>query len=87
MSEENNTKKSDSRVDDDGGDKSHLIDKLEATGQVIIGELELIGGALTGDPMTQAEGEFNIETGAIEAEMASSLAESESDEVDEESQP
>lgn len=61
----------------DGGSDGHLIDKIEAVGQVIIGELELIGGALTGDPLTQAEGEFNIEAGTIEAEVASDLEEAE----------
>lgn len=60
-------------ADSDG----HLLDKIEAVGQVIIGELELIGGALTGDPLTQAEGEFNIEAGTIEAEVASDLEEAE----------
>ena len=61
----------------DAESEGHLIDKIEAVGQVIIGELELIGGALTGDPLTQSEGEFNIEAGAMEAEVASDLEEAE----------
>jgi hypothetical protein len=72
------------KVEENSGE-SHLIDKLEAAGQIILGEIELIGGALTGDPMTQAEGEFNIETGTIEAEIASDLEEGESTESDSQS--
>jgi len=66
---------------DENVEKGHLIDKIEAAGQIILGEIELIGGALTGDPMTQAEGEFNIEAGTIETEMASDLEDSESAET------
>ena len=66
-------------IEKDSPDDSegHLVEKLEGVGQVIIGELELIGGALTGDPLTQAEGEFNVEAGTLEAEVASALEESE----------
>jgi hypothetical protein len=59
---------------------SHILEKLEAAGQIIIGEIELIGGVLTADPLTQAEGEFNIETGAIEAEIVAELEEGETSE-------
>ena len=41
-------------------EKHGLKDKISGIGQVIIGELETIGGVLTADPITQAEGEFNI---------------------------
>lgn len=61
----------------------HLMEKIEAAGQIILGEIELIGGALTGDPMTQAEGEFNIEAGTIEAETVTDLEDSESSESEE----
>jgi hypothetical protein len=81
MSDEETKKQ---KVEESSGE-SHLIDKLEAAGQIILGEIELIGGALTGDPMTQAEGEFNIETGTIEAEIASDLEEGESTESDSQS--
>jgi hypothetical protein len=71
MSEEK--EKVDEATDHEEVSESHLLEKLEAAGQIIIGELELIGGALTGDPLTQAEGEFNIETGTIEAEVIADL--------------
>lgn len=74
---EEDNEKTDLLENGDGDSDGHLIDKIEAVGQVIIGELELIGGALTGDPLTQAEGEFNIEAGTIEAEVASDLEEAE----------
>ncbi|MFZ1701146.1 MAG: hypothetical protein WBO10_07955 [Pyrinomonadaceae bacterium] len=38
---------------------------LSGLGQKILGEIETIGGVLTGDPNTQAEGEFNVEVGTI----------------------
>jgi uncharacterized protein YjbJ (UPF0337 family) len=42
-----------------------LKEKISGLGQKIIGEIETIGGVLTGDPNTQAEGEFNVEVGDI----------------------
>lgn len=38
---------------------------ISGLGQKIIGEIETIGGVLTGDPNTQAEGEFNVEVGTV----------------------
>jgi hypothetical protein len=35
---------------------------------MIIGGLETVGGILTGDPLTRAEGEFNVEVGALHQE-------------------
>jgi hypothetical protein len=37
--------------------------------QAIIGEIEQIGGILTADPITQAEGEFNQEVGDIREDL------------------
>lgn len=45
--------------------KHGLADKISGLGQKIIGEIETIGGVLTGDPITQAEGEFNVEVGDV----------------------
>ena len=46
--------------------ESHpLRDGLSGLGQKIIGEIETIGGILTADPNTQAEGEFNVEVGDL----------------------
>jgi hypothetical protein len=45
------------------GKTNHTAENLESVGQMIIGGLEQIGGILTGDPTTRAEGEFNAEVG------------------------
>jgi hypothetical protein len=59
-------------------------EKLEAVGQMIIGEIETIGGILTADPITQAEGEYNLEAGALHRESTEALAETEeAEETDE----
>lgn len=48
----------------------HVIkDRITGLGQKIIGGIEEIGGVLTGDPLTQAEGEFNIEVGTVREEL------------------
>jgi uncharacterized protein YjbJ (UPF0337 family) len=44
--------------------------KIRGIVQKIIGEIEEVGGALTGDPTTQAEGQFNVEVGEIREELA-----------------
>jgi uncharacterized protein YjbJ (UPF0337 family) len=53
-----------------GENDSTFKDKISGLGQKIIGEIEEIGGALTGDPTTQAEGQFNVEVGEIREELA-----------------
>jgi len=45
-----------------------LGENLSAVGQMIIGEIEAVGGILTGDPVTRAEGEFNVEVGSLHQE-------------------
>lgn len=52
-----------------------IIEKAESIGQIIIGEVEKIGGILTADPITQAEGEFNIAAGTMRNESAEALEE------------
>jgi uncharacterized protein YjbJ (UPF0337 family) len=47
--------------------------KLSGFSQYIVGELETIGGVLTGDPLTQAEGEFNVEVGSVRDEIGDDL--------------
>jgi uncharacterized protein YjbJ (UPF0337 family) len=54
-----------------------LKDKITGLGQKIIGEVEMIGGILTGDPITAAEGEFNVEVGELREETEEDLKESE----------
>ncbi|HMO79636.1 MAG TPA: hypothetical protein PKD24_02485 [Pyrinomonadaceae bacterium] len=50
-----------------------LADKLSGLGQKIIGEVEMIGGILTADPNTAAEGEFNLEVGELRSEVEEDL--------------
>ena len=47
--------------------------------QFIVGEMETIGGVLTGDPLTQAEGEFNVEVGTVREDIEDDLEESADD--------
>jgi uncharacterized protein YjbJ (UPF0337 family) len=49
--------------------KRGLKERITGMGQEIIGEIEIIGGVLTGDPNTQAEGEFNVEVGTVREEL------------------
>jgi uncharacterized protein YjbJ (UPF0337 family) len=57
--------------------ESHgLRDRVSGFGQKIIGEIEAIGGILTGDPTTQAEGEFNVEVGDLREEIEEDLEKS-----------
>ncbi len=54
-------------------EKGGLTENLSAVGQMIIGEIEAIGGILTGDPVTRAEGEFNVEVGSLHQETNKNL--------------
>jgi hypothetical protein len=53
--------------------EDETTEKAEGIGQQILGELEIIGGILTGDPVTRSEGEFNVDAGAIHQEAADDL--------------
>jgi uncharacterized protein YjbJ (UPF0337 family) len=61
---------------DESPDKS----KLSGFSQYIVGEIETIGGVLTGDPLTQAEGEFNVEVGTVREEIEDELEQGEAHE-------
>ncbi len=50
-----------------------LIDSVKDLGQKIIGEIEEIGGALTGDPLTQAEGQFNKDVATVREQAEDAL--------------
>jgi len=52
---------------------SHLTENLESVGQMIIGGLETVGGILTGDPVTRAEGAFNLDVGEMRQEANKNL--------------
>lgn len=55
--------------ENDSEQEGGLKEKISGLGQKIIGEIESIGGVLTGDPNTQAEGEFNVEVGDIREDL------------------
>jgi uncharacterized protein YjbJ (UPF0337 family) len=57
----------------DDNEKHGLKDHISGLGQKIIGEIEEFGGVLTGDPTTQAEGEFNVEVGDIRDELENEI--------------
>lgn len=56
-----------------------LADNISGLGQKIIGTIESIGGVLTGDPITQAEGEFNAEVGDVREDIEEDLEEGRGD--------
>jgi len=47
------------------GTERSLKDRAAGFGQKVLGEIEEVGGALTGDPLTQAEGQFNVDVGEM----------------------
>ncbi len=49
-------------------EESSLGENLSAVGQMIVGEIEIVGGILTGDPVTRAEGEYNTQVGSLHQE-------------------
>lgn len=46
---------------------------ISGIAQKIIGEVELLGGILTGDPNTATEGEFNLEVGDLREDIEEDL--------------
>ncbi len=53
--------------------KHPLKDSVSGLSQYIIGKIETIGGVLTADPITQAEGEYNVEAGAVRNDIEDDL--------------
>jgi len=64
-------------MNDQEKDEQGLAKKIPGVGQKIIGEIELIGGALTGDPTTVAEGELNLEIGEVREDLEDEMNETE----------
>ncbi len=62
--------------ENEDGEKRGLADRISGLGQKIIGEIETIGGVLTADPITQAEGEYNVEVGDMREDLEEDIAES-----------
>ena len=60
-------------------DERNIKDRISGFGQKVIGEIETIGGVLTGDPNTQAEGEFNVEVGDIREGLEDAESEEQSE--------
>ncbi len=54
---------------------SPLKENIGGIGQMIIGEIQAIGGILTGDPTTRAEGEFNVAVGEERDDVETELEE------------
>ena len=48
-------------------------EKIAGLVQKTIGGLEELGGILTGDPITAAEGEYNVDAGSIREEIGEDL--------------
>ncbi len=62
--------------------ENHTKENLESVGQMIIGGIEQIGGILTGDPVTRAEGEFNQVIGSEHQEINKNLTAIENEEAE-----
>ena len=62
---------------DEREDGGGIKEGISGLGQKILGEIETIGGVLTGDPVTQAEGEFNVEVGTAREEIEEDLEDAE----------
>ena len=54
-------------------DEQGLAGKVSAVVQKIIGEIEEIGGVLTADPITQAEGQYNVAAGELREDIEEDL--------------
>ncbi len=63
--------------------ESSVVENIEAVGQIILGEVEKIGGILMADPIAQAEGEYNIEIGKLHRDLNEDMAEAEADRLNE----
>lgn len=63
-------------------EENSTVEKIEGVGQIILGEIERIGGILTADPIAQAEANYVEEAGSRHLESAEAL-----EEKDEKSKP
>ena len=65
---------------DDVQEEDLTTENLKGAGQRILGNLEIIGGIITGDPITTAEGEFNDSVGKAHQDSARVLTATEHEE-------
>lgn len=63
----------------DKEEKSNLKEEISAIGQIIVGELESIGGTLTGNPTSRAEGDLHADAGILREKIAHEKAHQEKD--------
>jgi hypothetical protein len=60
-------------------EKSTLKEEISNIGQIIVGELESIGGILTGDATARAEGDLRADEAIIREKAAHSVNKAEED--------
>lgn len=82
MENEKDTEIKEVQEEETGG----LAEDISAVGQIIVGEIETIGGMLTGDPITRAEGNFNADSGIIREEINQDIADAQEDDEEEKAQ-
>jgi hypothetical protein len=58
-------------------DKSSLTEEISNIGQIIVGELESIGGVITANPTARAEGDLRADEGIIREKITHDLSEEE----------
>jgi hypothetical protein len=63
------------------------VEKLESVGQLILGEIEKIGGVLTADPIAQAEADLVQDAGSRHLEAADSMEQADIEEHEKKSNP
>jgi hypothetical protein len=56
-------------------EENTTVEKIESVGQIIMGELERLGGILTADPVSQTEGMLTEDAGEAHYETAEELEE------------
>ena len=61
-------------------DENTKVEKLESVGQIIMGEMERLGGILTADPVSQTEGMLTEEAGSVHYETADDMDDAEESE-------
>jgi hypothetical protein len=60
-------------------EKSNLKEEISNIGKIIVGELESIGGALTGDATARAEGDLIADEGIIREKIIHDLEQNEAE--------
>ena len=66
--------------DTKNNEENPTVEKLESVGQIIMGEMERLGGILTADPVSQTEGMLTEEAGSVHYETADDMDDAEESE-------